>query len=48
VVEINTGLKNGDYYATNPKIEVIKDIDIYKSNVTLSNVKNTVFSTIGG
>lgn len=48
VVEINTGFKNGDYYASNPKIEVTKDIDIYKSNVTLTNEKNTILTTIGG
>ena len=48
VVEINTGLKNGDYYASNPKIEVTKDIDIYRSDITLINEKNIVLSSIGG
>lgn len=47
-VEIIRRLKNGEYYQTNLKTETIRDIDIYKSNVTLENKKCIILSTIGG
>lgn len=46
--EINRRIKDGDYFSTNMKIETIREIDIYKSDVTLINEKNIILSTIGG
>lgn len=36
------------YYDSDYKSEVRKEIDIYKSNVTLDNGKSTILTTIGG
>ena len=46
--EINRRIKEGDYFSTNMKVETIREIDIYKSDVTLINEKNIILSTIGG
>ena len=48
VVEVNRGIKQGDYQLINTNIETVREIDIYKSNVTLKNEKNIILSTIGG
>ena len=46
--EINRRIKEGDYFSTSMKVETIREIDIYKSDVTLINEKNIILSTIGG
>lgn len=46
--EINRRIKEGDYFSTNMKVETIREIDVYKSDVTLVNEKNIILSTIGG
>ena len=46
--EINRRIKEGDYFSTNMKVETIREIDVYKSVVTLVNEKNIILSTIGG
>jgi len=48
VVEVIRGVKQGEYYSTNTQVETIRDIDIFKSNITLINEKNTILSSIGG
>ena len=48
VAEVRRGIKQGDYYQTNPKVETLKEIDIYSSEVTLGTSKNIILSTIGG
>lgn len=48
VVEVNRGLKQGEYYQTSVKVETLKDIDIYESDVTLKNEKNVILTTLGG
>lgn len=48
VVEVNRGLKQGEYYQTSVKVETLKDIDIYESDVTLKNEKNIILTTLGG
>lgn len=46
--EINRRIKEGDYFSTNMKVETIREIDVYKSDITLVNEKNIILSTIGG
>lgn len=47
-VEINRRMKQGEYYVQNSKVETVKTIDVYKSDVKLRNTKNIILSTIGG
>ena len=46
--EINRKLGVGEYYANNVKTEIVRDIDIFKSDVILENQKNIILSAIGG
>lgn len=46
--EYNKNIENGDYFSFNPDIDVRKEIDIFESNVTLSDDKIVIFSSIGG
>lgn len=48
VAEVRRGIKKGDYYLTNPKVETLREIDIYSSKVTLGTNKSIILSTIGG
>ena len=48
VVEVRRGIKEGDYYQTNPKVETLREIDIYSSQVKLGTKKDIILSTIGG
>ena len=48
VAEVRRGIKRGDYYQTNPKVETLREIDIYSSEVALGTKKTTILSTIGG
>lgn len=47
-VEINRPLKEGEYFTANVKVETVREIDIYKSDIKLNNEKNIILSTIGG
>lgn len=46
-VEIRSKITDGEFYLDSSKTEVIRDIDVYKSNVTLESNKEIILSTIG-
>jgi len=47
-VEINRKIKQGDFIEGNFKTQVIKEVDIYKSDVVMEDVSKIILSTIGG
>lgn len=47
VAEVRRGIKQGDYYQTNPKVEALREIDMYLGGVALGKKKNIILSTIG-
>lgn len=47
-VEVNRGMKKGEYFQTGVKFETVRDVTIYKSAVELGNEKTMILTTIGG
>lgn len=47
-VEINRKIKQGDFIEGDFKTQVIKEVDIYKSDVIMEDVSKIILSTIGG
>lgn len=47
-VIVKRSIHEGDYYLENTKVEVLRDVTTYNSNVTLVEGKHHLLSTIGG
>lgn len=46
--EISRTIKQGDYMNINDVVDLRKEIDIYENEISLTNEKNIILSTIGG
>lgn len=46
--EIERKITSGDYQNKSLEVQVLKEVDIYKSNVVLDNTSILILSTIGG
>lgn len=46
-VQVSRNLKSGDFYNASLETEIVKEIDMYDSEITLAPDKNIILSTIG-
>ena len=45
---VKRAIRDGDYYLENTKVEVLRDVNTYQSDVTLVDETQRILTTIGG